>query len=186
MNNDIVESIEIKEDEKVQLQLKECHLVSYDVEPTEYELSILGVKEYARILHDNDFLDDGTLKKAHYHVYLKFYKKKDINVIAKIFNIKPNLVQKVKNKGALIRYFIHKDNPEKYQYSDFEILSNFDIYEFLEYSVSDCQFVLNVINKIRDNEIKTFTDLVYYSLSSNKADYVSKRAYFFKCLINDK
>lgn len=86
--------------------------------------------EYAYIYHDKDKQEDGSLKPPHYHFYghrkspiteqsLKnFAKKCSQNIFYE--NLKSN-------DGALLRYFIHIDNEDKYHYEESEIIANFDI-----------------------------------------------------------
>ena len=69
-------------------------------------------------LHDKDFNPDGTFKKPHWHVMLSADGPITLKAVEKI--IEPLNVpapQKVGSGRGMIRYFIHLDNPEKYQYS---------------------------------------------------------------------
>ena len=70
-------------------------------------------------------------------------------------------------------------------YNEYDIVSNIDIFQYLEFGISDNQFVVNVMNKINDKEFIRFKDIVLYAISTNKLDLVSKRSYFFKCLLYD-
>lgn len=86
--------------------------------------------EYAYILHDKDKKEDGTLKTAHYHFYGKrkspiteqslknFAKKCEQNIFYE--NLKSN-------QNALMRYFLHADNDDKFHYEEKDIVSNFDL-----------------------------------------------------------
>lgn len=76
------------------------------------------LREYAYILHNNDIDDNGQIKKPHYHIYLKFTKKLRYTTIAKAFNIAANseLISAVKDSKKLVRYFVHLDDLEKFQY----------------------------------------------------------------------
>ncbi|WP_142972254.1 Rep family protein [Enterococcus durans] len=61
---------------------------------------------------------DGTIKKPHWHVMLSADGPITLKAVEKI--IEPLNVpapQKVGSGRGMIRYFIHLDNPEKYQYS---------------------------------------------------------------------
>ncbi|MBZ4027453.1 MobV family relaxase [Lactobacillus johnsonii] len=76
-------------------------------------------------LHDKDFNPDGTFKKPHWHVMLSADGPITLKAVEKI--IEPLNVpapQKVGSGRGMIRYFIHLDNPEKYQYSRDEIVAH--------------------------------------------------------------
>lgn len=73
-------------------------------------------------LHDKDINPDGTPKKPHYHILLMFSGVKTVEQVYGLVQafgaIRP---QTVSNAQSMARYFIHKDNPEKYQYDPAEI-----------------------------------------------------------------
>lgn len=73
---------------------------------------------YAYILHDKDTDSNGELKEFHYHYFVQFPKAKDIYQLALDFNCGEYsfMVENVRDKGACLRYLIHYDNGEKYQY----------------------------------------------------------------------
>lgn len=87
-----------------------------------------NLREYAYILHNQDIDDNGQLKKPHYHIYLRFNKKYRYTTIAKAFGVAPNseLLSRVKDANKLVRYFVHLDDPEKFQYST-DLLTTYNI-----------------------------------------------------------
>lgn len=105
-----------------------------------------NIKSYAFIYHDkdiyfNDILDDkneiihkkGDFKVPHFHIYLKLKSSRDSEEIKRWFMPKELidenglpyncLSQKVKSSVACIEYLTHKNEPEKYQYSENDIIS---------------------------------------------------------------
>lgn len=85
------------------------------------------VKEkYAMILHDKDTNDDGTIKKPHVHVVVRYGGKRLItsvkNEYAK-YGMEKRFVDTC-NERAMLRYLIHLDDPDKYQYSKTEVDTN--------------------------------------------------------------
>ena len=105
-----------------------------------------NIKSYAFIYHDkdiylNDILDDkneilhkkGDLKVPHFHIYLKLKSSRDSEEIKRWFMPKDLiddnglpyncLSQKVKSSVACIDYLTHKNEPDKYQYSENDIIS---------------------------------------------------------------
>lgn len=74
-------------------------------------------------LHDKDLNPTGECKKPHYHVILTFKGNKSYEQIKEItdsFNSpKPESIIDI---GGTVRYLIHRDNPEKYQYEERDIM----------------------------------------------------------------
>lgn len=79
------------------------------------------------ILHDHDLLDDGTLKKPHYHVVLMFDGVKTCDQVLTIMKEccgdGVNIVLPADSILGSVRYLTHIDNPSKYQYSHEDVIS---------------------------------------------------------------
>lgn len=168
-------------------QFKNFSIILYEY-PTQDLLLLLGTDKYAFIEHCYDIKETGELKKVHYHLYVRLHKKKSFGGVYEILNkwrencSQPNLIINLENVPKFIRYLTHIDNPEKYQYSPSEIISNFDIQQYFDLQIDDSVFIKNVIDLINEKSITTFKELVLYSMQFGKLDLVSKRAFFFKCL----
>ena len=92
-------------------------------------------------LHDRDVNATGEPKKAHWHILLSFGGKKGYGQIWSISEaINGTRPQVCQDQKALIRYFSHRDNPEKAQYklSDIEVRGGFDLEEYLKPTASEC------------------------------------------------
>ena len=176
-----------QEIKKPKIQDVKFFVIVYN-EPTIEQLIQCGAKEYAFIKHDNDIKnhDTGELNKTHWHIYFKTYSRKTKSSIAKVFGISKEqielLIQFATNETSLIRYLVHVDNPEKYQYDIKDIKSNMNIQPYFELNLTDLEFVKSIINDIANDIIKNFKEIVAYSISVNKLELVMKRAYFFKQL----
>lgn len=73
--------------------------------------------KYAYILHNKDINNEtGELKKEHIHVVIKLENARTLQSIAKELNIEENRLERVRNLRKMIRYLVHQDNQEKYQY----------------------------------------------------------------------
>lgn len=172
-------------------QYKEFNIILYNF-PTSDLFLLLGVKEYAFIEHDLDINENGEIKKIHYHLYVKLHKKKTFGGVYEIINkwkensTQPHLIENTLNVAKTIRYLIHKDDIDKYQYNINDILSNFDIQKYFSIEISDSQFISNVLELIKEKEITTFTQLTYYAIENGKIDIIMKRAYFFQLLIKER
>lgn len=78
--------------------------------------------DYAYILHDKDFDLNGEIKKAHYHVILRFTSQKWNTSIAKELGITDNYLEEPRNFDNALLYLIHYNEPEKHQYSIDEVV----------------------------------------------------------------
>lgn len=115
-------------------------------------------------LHDKDFNPDGTFKKPHWHVMLSADGPITLKAVSKI--VEPLNVpapQKVSSGRGLIRYMIHLDNPEKYQYSKDEIIGHCgaDVESYFEMSkTSKTEVMKEIVVYINDNEIDNYADFL--------------------------
>lgn len=115
-------------------------------------------------LHDRDFNPDGTPKKPHWHVMLSADGPITLKAVEKI--IEPLNVpapQKVGSGRGMIRYFIHLDNPEKYQYSRDEIVAHggADVESYFELTKTNKISVMkDIITYIYENEIDNYADFL--------------------------
>ena len=122
------------------------YLPSIDIINDILDKKLKNIKSYAFILHDkdiylNDILDDknelihkkGDLKVSHFHIYLKLKSNRYADEIKRWFMPKELtdenglpyncLSQNVKSSVACIEYLTHKNEPEKYQYSENDVIS---------------------------------------------------------------
>ncbi|WP_256948213.1 replication protein, partial [Staphylococcus epidermidis] len=69
-------------------------------------------------LHDKDTNPDGEIKKAHKHILVMYDGVKSYNQILELTEkINATVPQKCGSAKGLVRYMLHMDNPEKYQYN---------------------------------------------------------------------
>lgn len=166
-------------------QYKEFSIILYD-EPTRSFLLNLGVEYYAYIKHDKDYNENGEIKKSHYHLYVKLYKKKTIggvfNIVCRHFNINANLIEPIDNTFRFIRYLSHIDEEDKHIYNLDEITCNFDLSIYYNLKERNDNFVLEIISKIDRGEIKNFKELVKYCSVYGELERLMRNTYFFKCL----
>lgn len=85
------------------------------------------VKEYAFVIHDKDRNDDGLQKEAHIHCVLRLDNAYNFKTIGNWFGIPANCVGKINGRlSDALNYLTHRNAPDKFQYSDDEVVSNFD------------------------------------------------------------
>lgn len=126
-------------------------------------------------LHDKDINPDGSVKKAHWHVILLFDGKKSYEQVKELTDtINAPIPQKTANTKGLVRYLIHMDNPEKYQYKRDEIVCHCgaDIDEYFALSVSSRRAVLwEIIDFIQDSRVENFSDFIGFCLETENREW---------------
>lgn len=127
-------------------------------------------------LHDKDTNPDGTVKKSHWHILLKFGSKKSyrqVDNIVKECLHGPN-PQVVHDLKGMIRYFVHIDNPEKYQYNREDLVEHggFDIGNaFASSSIERYELIHEMIDFVRENEIEEISELIDYAVENRFDDW---------------
>lgn len=93
------------------------HVAAMDKIKTSYD--------YVAILHDKDVDEDGVIKKAHWHVILRFPQAKWNTAVVKELGIEVNYTQELRNFNNAMMYLIHANDPDKYQYEIGEVFGTF-------------------------------------------------------------
>ena len=115
-------------------------------------------------LHDRDMNPDNTEKKPHYHIILNYDNTTTYNNVVRFlepFNCP--IPQPLESIRGYYRYLTHKDNPEKFQYDESEIIcfNGFDSSNFTELTQSQIENIkYEIINFIIDNNIFEYADLI--------------------------
>lgn len=115
-------------------------------------------------LHDKDINPDGELKKPHWHVLLTSDGPiTDVAVKRIVEPLNAPIPKKVGSARGLVRYMIHLDNPEKYQYSRDEIVGHggADVESYFELTKTNKISVMkDIIAYIYENEIDNYADFL--------------------------
>lgn len=115
-------------------------------------------------LHDKDLNADNTPKKAHYHIILAYEGPTTYsNVCYLTSSLGQPIPQPLEQLRGYYRYLVHKDNPEKYQYNDYEIttINGFDIHNYLDLTSNQVIAILKELtNIIDDNNIVEYSSLI--------------------------
>jgi len=119
-------------------------------------------------LHEFDVNPTGEIKKPHYHVLLLFGGVKSYDQVSEF--IKPlngPIPQRCHNAKAMVRYFAHLDNPDKFQYSVSDIIPHggVDISELLKPSTSERYSIIKeMCEYVGANNITEFYELMDYAM----------------------
>lgn len=128
-------------------------------------------------LHDKDLNADEEEKKAHYHIIACFSRGTvrftQAEKLAKSINgTMPIPLESIK---GYYRYFTHKDNPEKYQYDEKDIicLNGFAITDYVELTRSEVSNIKKAIREIiRGNSFDEYSDLMDYLDILDNREYI--------------
>ena len=120
-------------------------------------------------LHDKDVNEDGEIKKPHWHILLSFDGPVTLKAVEKIaLQLNCPEPRKVGSGKGLVRYMIHKDNPEKYQYGIDEIVGHngADVASYFEMThTSKLVLMKEIVNYIVKNEIDNYADFLMVAIS---------------------
>lgn len=139
--------------------------------------TLTNLKSYAIIKHDKDKLPNGQLKDSHFHCVLTFSNAKTIKSIADCIGVEMQYVEKIRTTTKSARlYLIHRNDPEKYQYSPEEVKASFDYVNY----VDDCepkQRRENIAKRIESGEIKQYNLHKFITID----EFSRNHRYYMKC-----
>lgn len=132
---------------------------------------------YAFILHDKDILENGEKKTNHIHLVaiLKSNRKRLSTTLshlstALMLNPLAISIERLSDLVGSLHYLIHKDNKDKYQYHESDIVTNITSGELTTYMASDSksmsiEYLIDVVSHNRSKiEIMRIIGLTYYHL----------------------
>lgn len=141
-------------------------------------------KYYAYIEHDKDDED----KKLHTHVLMHFDNKRYSSAISKELNVPVNYIVNA-NLIPYLRYLIHFDDEDKFQYSVEDVKGTLQLRlkEIISSNKkSEVEQVSYIISFITDSKnMLTITDLSQFVLQNGCYSAFRRNYYFFKDLILD-
>lgn len=145
--------------------------------------------------HDKDMTEIGEPKKPHYHVLMCFDGPTSYNRVMEYIDrvqAANGVVQPVGSVRGIVRYFCHKDNPDKYQYNEdvVQCRNGFDPKDYFNLTVSQTKaFKKQVIIFIRDNDIEEYSDLTDILMDSGEDDMfdiATQNTFFFTQYIKSR
>lgn len=165
--------------------LRRCEVVVYAEHFTALQIqSILldksTIKDYAYILHNKDTKEDGSIKKEHFHIMLRFKSPCDSNFIAKWFDyVNDSNVSKIKGRwNDALKYLTHLNSPDKFQYDFADVFANFDYSKQIEktdYADRKTEIIQGIINgDIREYNYYEYIDGEEYVKYKNVMDSAFK------------
>lgn len=155
-----------------------CIVVYPDSAPSNWRdiLDDLHIEWVESPLHDMD-VNPGTgeLKKPHWHVLLMFGSVKTYEQVCEVIApLNCPIPQRCFSVKGNVRYMVHKDNPDKYQYDQSAIVAHggYDIADAFKASASErYTLIRDMCAYVRANDICEFQDLVDYAMQEHFDDW---------------
>ncbi|MCD7723059.1 MAG: replication protein [Clostridiales bacterium] len=156
-------------------------------------LQLRGMACAVSPLHDKDLNATGEIKKPHYHVILCFNGPTTFNSVSKLTvdSLNATIPQPLESIKGYYRYLTHKDNPEKAQYADKDILllNGFNVLDYFDLSSMDkARLKVEVLEDILKFQITEYSELcLYYAYNDlTKFDLVSTHTIFFNRFLTSR
>lgn len=158
-------------------------------------LQLSGLQYAISPLHDKDQLEDGSgkTKKPHYHVIVVYGSPTTFNNVKSLTDsFNSPIPQALEQVRGYYRYLTHKDNPEKYQYEDKDIITGggFNIADYIELTkseVSEIKFKLQALIREKDMiEYEDFMDYVQDNYDRTVYDVASSHTIFFNTYLRSR
>lgn len=122
-------------------------------------------------LHDKDLDPNNEVKKAHYHIILSYSGPTTYNVVKRLTDsLNQPIPIALEQVRGYYRYFTHKDNPDKFQYDEKDILhlNGFSMRDFIELSKSEVIALKRDLQLIiKTNMILEYADLLDFLLDND-------------------
>lgn len=145
--------------------------------------------------HDKDKTELGEDKKPHYHVLICFdgpVTYTNAQTYAERVGAANNVIQPVGSVRGIVRYFCHKDNPDKFQYEEdiIQCRNGFDPKDYFCLTVTQQKvFKRKIIEFIQDNNITEYADLIdtlMYGDQIDMFDIATQNTFFFTQYIKSR
>lgn len=127
--------------------------------------------KYAYISHDKDVDENNVPKKPHTHLWVTYNNACTLTALAKRIGIEERFIQYAKDDKSRIRYLVHLDDPQKYQYNRDEIHSNTDLSFAFRTEKNEGECVLELVEMTRT--LSSY-DTIKYAVQNNMYDVLRR------------
>lgn len=136
-------------------------------------LQLQGLAIAISPLHDKDKDPTGEVKKPHYHIIIVFNNATTYNNVLNLTKtINGTIPIHLESVRGMYRYLTHRDNPDKYQYDEKQIikLNGFDYDVYISTS-EILEIKKEILNLIDDLSIEEYSTLINYC-RKERTDYL--------------
>ena len=144
-------------------------------------------EEWAYITHDMDTDENGEVKKPHIHWVGKLANAALLSTVAggRKLGVPENSVEYCKNWKYAVRYLVHKDSPEKFQYSPDSVCSNFEIGPVLDRAQCEIVKVKMIRQYILDTQCTSATQLLDWCIENNCWSEYRRSFAIWSCIMRE-
>lgn len=153
-----------------------------------FQYMIKNFKDYAYIVHDKDFNENGELKKEHIHFLVKFKNPRSIEGLANEIGIKSNYIEDTKKDYKQgLRYLIHLDDKDKYQYNINEVYGPLKkiLLKEIEQAKTEPEYIIDIISIIDSLNYIYVRDFSQIMCSKGLWGYYRRNASIINQIINE-
>lgn len=146
----------------------------------------MDIKEYHSDEFPEDYEDgDGVHKKPHIHVVVRTQNGHTITAFAKLLGIDARFVQVCSSYRSAVRYLVHADDSDKYQYSTLDISSNDPVLlsYFPKYKPSEAEVISQYLDLIRNGAI--MPELIRFAVDTETWGYFRLNYSILKDVLNN-
>lgn len=147
-------------------------------------------KNYIYILHDRDIKEDNTLKKAHYHVLLYFPNQKSLSALKNQLKLNDSDFYEIKSMSGQLRYLIHFDDDDKYQYSKDDVFGTRFMLEKFNLSIknlrSETEESSAIVEFIFDDGVFTLYQVFQFVIDNDIYATYRRNYSMYKDLLKEK
>ena len=140
------------------------------------------------INHDKDNNELGELVEPHTHIYLEYETPRKLSTIANLLEVEANFIEIIRNKKGYLRYLTHKDDLDKFQYDNSEVLTNSSIsydLRLLGASLSDKEIAdyilegrgLDLLGIVPAGRLRTIQSFLHFDTSNATLQQVRELNY---------
>lgn len=140
---------------------------------------------WSYIVHDKDEDNEGKLKKPHVHMVIVRKNGSTCSALSKCTKIPVNFIEPCRKYIPAIRYLVHRDDPDKFQYNQLEVNTNDP--KFLEYfgiyKPSEADQCMDMIHAIADNHFN-LRELCQFAYDHDSWAALRRNFYILKCFLS--
>lgn len=148
-------------------------------------------KDAIWIKHDKDLDDEGNVKKPHYHFVIQLKNACTLSSIAKRLEVNENMLEYVKNVNSSLKYLIHYNDDNKYNYDMNDVQSNSEklkrrFLDLVSKDTPETDKMVSIYEFIhKQNDYIDFNILFKYAVKNNIWDAYRRNYAIIKDLVND-
>lgn len=148
-------------------------------------------KDAIWIKHDKDLDDEGNVKKPHYHFVIQLKNACTLSSIAKRLEVNENMLEYVKNVNSSLKYLIHYNDDNKYNYDMNDVQSNSEklkrrFLDLVSKDTPETDKMVSIYEFIhKQTDYIDFNILFKYAVKNNIWDAYRRNYAIIKDLVND-